>query len=72
MSKIESIRTDSTRIAKDIFINNRNNTFVAIRDIFLESIDLESIDAKAIKTIIFNLKAFFIYNSEKILESTTK
>ncbi len=60
------------RIAKDIFINNRSNAFVAIRDIFLKDIDLENIDAKATKTIISNLKAFFIYNLEKILESITR
>jgi len=70
--EIESIRIDFARIAKNIFIDNRSNTFVAIRDIFLESIESKSIDAKAVKTVISNLKAFFIYNSKKMLESTAR
>jgi len=71
-SEAEFIRIDSARIARNISINNKSNAFVAIKSVFVESIDSESVDAKAVKTVIFSLKTFFAYNSEKISESTVK
>ncbi len=70
--EVKSIRIDSACIARDIFIDNKSNAFVAIKSIFVESIDSENIDTKAVKIVISSLKTFFVYNSEKISESTAR